>query len=148
MRELLKFYIDGEWVDPVKLETLDVENPANETIAGKLALGSAMDVDVGLGLLVVEPCVFCVPRNPFKEFGDRGIQDFLPGSSRARESDGRQEHSGDAAGSVKALQEELLSLLRRAIHPFVSPLPHGVVQLFAGTSGNLLVEMTHGFLLA
>src|ERR1041384_5413762 len=45
MREYLKFYIDGQWVDPVELKTLDVENPATEAVAGKIALGSAKDVD-------------------------------------------------------------------------------------------------------
>jgi aldehyde dehydrogenase (NAD+) len=45
MREYLKFYIDGQWVDPVELKTLDVENPATEQVAGKIALGSAADVD-------------------------------------------------------------------------------------------------------
>jgi aldehyde dehydrogenase (NAD+) len=45
MREYLKFYIDGKWVDPVKLKTLDVENPATEKVAGKIAIGSAEDVD-------------------------------------------------------------------------------------------------------
>jgi aldehyde dehydrogenase (NAD+) len=45
MREYLKFYIDGEWVDPVELKTLDVENPATEQTVGKIALGSAADVD-------------------------------------------------------------------------------------------------------
>ncbi|HEY3695804.1 aldehyde dehydrogenase family protein [Phenylobacterium sp.] len=45
MREYLKFYIDGQWVDPVALKTLDVENPATETVAGRIALGSAADVD-------------------------------------------------------------------------------------------------------
>ncbi|HEX3363851.1 aldehyde dehydrogenase family protein [Phenylobacterium sp.] len=45
MREYLKFYIDGEWVDPVEMKTLDVENPATEQIVGKIALGSAADVD-------------------------------------------------------------------------------------------------------
>lgn len=45
MREYLKFYIDGQWVDPVELKTLDVENPATEEVAGKIALGSAADVD-------------------------------------------------------------------------------------------------------
>ncbi len=45
MREYLKFYIDGQWVDPVELKTLDVENPATEGVAGKIALGSAADVD-------------------------------------------------------------------------------------------------------
>ncbi|KQW65535.1 aldehyde dehydrogenase [Phenylobacterium sp. Root77] len=45
MREHLKFYIDGQWVDPVELRTLDVENPATEQVVGRIALGSAADVD-------------------------------------------------------------------------------------------------------
>ena len=45
MREYLKFYIDGQWVDPVELKTLDVENPATEKPCGKIAIGSAADVD-------------------------------------------------------------------------------------------------------
>lgn len=45
MRESLKFYIDGQWVDPVSLKTLDVENPATESVCGKIALGSKADVD-------------------------------------------------------------------------------------------------------
>lgn len=46
MREYLKFYIDGAWVDPAEgLKTLDVENPATEEVAGKIAMGSAADVD-------------------------------------------------------------------------------------------------------
>ena len=45
MREYLKFYIDGQWVDPVEMKTLDVENPATEQVVGKIALGSAADVD-------------------------------------------------------------------------------------------------------
>ena len=45
MREYLKFYIDGQWVDPVEPKTLDVDNPATEKVCGKIALGSAADVD-------------------------------------------------------------------------------------------------------
>ena len=45
MREYLKFYIDGQWVDPVEPQTLDVINPATEQVCGKIALGSAADVD-------------------------------------------------------------------------------------------------------
>ncbi|MFT5033032.1 MAG: aldehyde dehydrogenase (NAD+) [Bermanella sp.] len=48
MREYLKFYIDGQWVDPVELKTLDVENPATEKPCGKVAIGSAADVDVAV----------------------------------------------------------------------------------------------------
>jgi aldehyde dehydrogenase (NAD+) len=45
MREYMKFYIDGQWVDPVTPKSLDVINPANETVAGHISLGSAADVD-------------------------------------------------------------------------------------------------------
>jgi aldehyde dehydrogenase (NAD+) len=45
MRENLKFYIDGQWVEPVELKTLDVINPATEAPCGRIALGSAADVD-------------------------------------------------------------------------------------------------------
>jgi aldehyde dehydrogenase (NAD+) len=45
MREYLKFHIGGQWVDPVELKTLDVINPATEEVCGRIALGSAADVD-------------------------------------------------------------------------------------------------------
>ena len=45
MREYLKFYIDGQWVDPVTPKTMDVINPATEAVAGKISAGSAADVD-------------------------------------------------------------------------------------------------------
>ena len=45
MREYLKFYIDGQWVDPATSKTLDVINPATEAVSGRIALGSAADVD-------------------------------------------------------------------------------------------------------
>lgn len=45
MREYFKFYIDGQWVDPVVLKSLDVENPATEKVCGRVAVGSAADVD-------------------------------------------------------------------------------------------------------
>ena len=45
MREYLKFYIDGKWVEPVNLRPLDVDNPTTEQISGKIALGDGADVD-------------------------------------------------------------------------------------------------------
>lgn len=45
MRDYLKFYIDGRWVDPVELKTADVINPATEEISGRIAMGSAADVE-------------------------------------------------------------------------------------------------------
>jgi aldehyde dehydrogenase (NAD+) len=48
MREYLKFYIDGRWVDPLQPNPFDVENPATEEVAGKISLGSAGDVDAAV----------------------------------------------------------------------------------------------------
>ncbi|MFN7178580.1 aldehyde dehydrogenase family protein [Hyphomonas sp.] len=45
MKEYLKFYIDGAWVDPVTPRKLEVENPATEENFAVISLGSAADVD-------------------------------------------------------------------------------------------------------
>ncbi|MDA0790027.1 MAG: aldehyde dehydrogenase family protein [Proteobacteria bacterium] len=45
MKEHLKFYINGEWVDPVTPKTLDVINPATEEAIATISMGSAADVD-------------------------------------------------------------------------------------------------------
>ena len=45
MENSLKFYINGEWVEPNSLKTLEVINPADESVAGTIALGDATDVD-------------------------------------------------------------------------------------------------------
>ncbi|MDT5096821.1 MAG: aldehyde dehydrogenase, partial [Mycobacterium sp.] len=45
MREYLKFYIDGQWVEPTEPKTLDVDNPTTERVSGKIAIGTAADVD-------------------------------------------------------------------------------------------------------
>ena len=48
MRDYLKFYINGAWVDPITPKTLDVINPATEGVAGRISLGSAADVDLAV----------------------------------------------------------------------------------------------------
>ena len=45
MREYLKLYIDGQWVDPVEPKTAEVINPATEQPIGVISMGSAADVD-------------------------------------------------------------------------------------------------------
>ncbi len=45
MRDLTKFYIDGEWVEPHGRGRLDVVNPATEEPFARIALGDAADVD-------------------------------------------------------------------------------------------------------
>jgi aldehyde dehydrogenase (NAD+) len=45
MNNYLKFYIDGEWVEPAGSRTREVINPATEEIAGRISLGEKEDVD-------------------------------------------------------------------------------------------------------
>ncbi len=45
MRDLTRFYIDGEWVEPHGEGKLDVINPATEQPFAKITLGDATDVD-------------------------------------------------------------------------------------------------------
>ncbi|KQP44007.1 aldehyde dehydrogenase family protein [Pseudorhodoferax sp. Leaf274] len=45
MRDYLKFYIGGQWVDPATPKSIDVIDPATERPAGRISMGSAADVD-------------------------------------------------------------------------------------------------------
>jgi len=45
MKDLRQFYINGQWVDPVRANDLHVENPANEKMIATISLGAAADVD-------------------------------------------------------------------------------------------------------
>ena len=42
---MLKFYINGQWVDPLSKNRMGVENPATEEIVTEVAMGSAEDAD-------------------------------------------------------------------------------------------------------
>ncbi|WP_375202793.1 aldehyde dehydrogenase family protein [Hyphococcus sp.] len=48
MRNYMKFYIGGEWIEPKGAKALDVINPATEKVVGKISLGSAADVDAAV----------------------------------------------------------------------------------------------------
>lgn len=52
MREMLQFYIDGQWVDPVTPNPFDVINPATEEAFARISLGSAQDVDKAVAAAV------------------------------------------------------------------------------------------------
>ncbi|MFO1175886.1 MAG: aldehyde dehydrogenase family protein [Paracoccaceae bacterium] len=42
---MLKFYIGGQWVDPISTNRMGVENPATEEIVCEVALGNVADAD-------------------------------------------------------------------------------------------------------
>jgi aldehyde dehydrogenase (NAD+) len=45
MKDLRKFYVDGEWVDPIFANDLAVENPATEELVATISLGAMTDVN-------------------------------------------------------------------------------------------------------
>lgn len=45
MNDCTKFYIDGQWVEPLSSATCSIVNPATEQAIGVVSLGSAADVD-------------------------------------------------------------------------------------------------------
>jgi len=45
MRNYMKFYIDGQWVDPAEPKSTDVINPATEAVSGRISLGSIADIE-------------------------------------------------------------------------------------------------------
>ena len=48
MENLKRFFINGEWVDPISDQTMLVINPATEEQIGTVALGNARDVDLAV----------------------------------------------------------------------------------------------------
>src|SRR5690606_9253664 len=40
-----RFYIDGQWVDPLTANVMEVVNPATEQVVGRIGMGTAEDVD-------------------------------------------------------------------------------------------------------
>ena len=59
MKEMHKFYIDGEWVNSLGSETIEVINPSDESIIGSIAAGTKEDVDVAVA----------AAKEAFKSFG-------------------------------------------------------------------------------
>ncbi len=45
MKEMHKFYINGEWVDSIGSEIIEVINPSDESIIGTIAAGTKEDID-------------------------------------------------------------------------------------------------------
>src|SRR5210317_31985 len=59
MAEHLKFYINGEWVDPLGSETIEVINPSDESVIGSISSGTKEDIDIAVA----------AAKEAFKSFG-------------------------------------------------------------------------------
>ena len=53
MKNLSKFYIAGEWVNPISDDIMPVLNPATEEQIGTVALGNTTDVDKAVALSLI-----------------------------------------------------------------------------------------------
>jgi aldehyde dehydrogenase (NAD+) len=67
MKECVQFYINGEWVDPVNPQHLDVINPATEESIGKIAMGNSEDVDKAVA----------AAKNAFESFSQTSKEERL-----------------------------------------------------------------------
>jgi aldehyde dehydrogenase (NAD+) len=59
MRNYTKFYVNGEWVNPVSQATIEVTNPATESVFALISNGSAVDINLAVA----------AARNAFRSFG-------------------------------------------------------------------------------
>ncbi len=59
MADHLKFYINGEWVAPLSLETIEVINPSDESVIGSISAGTKEDIDLAVA----------AAKEAFKTFG-------------------------------------------------------------------------------
>ena len=48
MSNHLKFYINGEWVDSLGSETIEVINPSDESVIVSISAGTKEDIDVAV----------------------------------------------------------------------------------------------------
>ena len=48
MSDHLKFYINGEWVDPLGSEKIEVINPSDESVIGSISAGTKEDIDLAV----------------------------------------------------------------------------------------------------
>ncbi|MEM7256701.1 MAG: aldehyde dehydrogenase family protein [Pseudomonadota bacterium] len=64
MKKLLKFYVNGEWIDPATPDTIDVINPAEETPCGQISAGSPADIDRAVA----------AARDAFKEYSTWSVE--------------------------------------------------------------------------
>jgi aldehyde dehydrogenase (NAD+) len=102
MREYLKFYIDGDWVDPKTSAVLDVIDPSTEGLAGRISIGTEEDAD----------CAIRAARNAFVDFSRTSRDDRAALLERIiAEYKKRQD---DLAGAISEEMGAPLWLARRA----------------------------------
>jgi len=67
MENQLKFYINGDWVNPIGSETIEVINPSNELLIGSIAAGTKEDIDAAVS----------AAKNAFQSFAFSSKEDRI-----------------------------------------------------------------------
>ncbi|MGH7015642.1 MAG: aldehyde dehydrogenase family protein [Caulobacteraceae bacterium] len=114
MREYMKVYIDGQWVDPASPKSMDVINPANEQVAGRISAGSAADVDKAVK----------AARRAFESYSKTGREERIDLLQRILAE--YQKRFGDIANAITEEMGAPASLAQRAQAPI------GMAHLAAG----------------
>jgi aldehyde dehydrogenase (NAD+) len=105
MRECMKFYIDGKWVDPVTPKSMDVINPATEAVCGHISAGSAADVDKAVA----------AAKKAFETFSQTSREDRIELLERIQAE--YQKRFGDIAQAITEEMGAPASLAQRAQAP-------------------------------
>ena len=130
MRDYLKFYINGEWVDPVTPRTLDVQNPANEESYARISIGAKADVDKAVAAAKAAFPAFSATTKEYRaDLLDKIIAVY-------------SKRLGDIAGAVSEEMGAPLWLAQAAHAP--SPTSRRTYQacdaFIAGSSARVIVE--------
>ena len=105
MRDYMKFYIDGKWVDPITPKSLDVINPATEAVCGHISAGTAADVDVAVK----------AARKAFETFSKTSREDRIDLLQRVLAE--YQKRFGDIANAITEEMGAPANLAQRAQAP-------------------------------
>jgi len=105
VRDYMKFYIDGKWVDPITPKSLDVINPATEAVCGHISAGTAADVDVAVK----------AARKAFETFSKTSREDRIDLLQRVLAE--YQKRFGDIANAITEEMGAPANLAQRAQAP-------------------------------
>ena len=111
MQHEKQFYIDGQWVEPAKLEVLDVIDPATEEAFTQIAVGGPQDVDRAVA----------AARAAFASFSRTSRKERLELLQQILEQyDKRRSEIGDAISQEMGRRCSSRATSRRAAAPFIS----------------------------
>ena len=58
-----KFYINGDWINPVHPNEFEVINPSNEEVCATISLGTQTDTDLVLIMRIIKEMYHCSFQN-------------------------------------------------------------------------------------